>query len=64
MLFFILFLRRLQEYIKEVERKGSYMLESPITGGLDALRKGQMVAYVGGRKDVVDAVMPILEVRL
>ena len=48
--------------MKEVEGKGGYMLESPITGGLDALRKGQMVAYVGGRKDVTDAVMPILEV--
>ncbi|XP_045106534.1 2-(hydroxymethyl)glutarate dehydrogenase-like [Portunus trituberculatus] len=49
------------EYMKEVEGKGGYMVESPITGGLDALRKGQMVAYVGGRKDVTDAIMPILE---
>lgn len=48
-------------YMAEVEGKGAYMLESPITGGLDALRKGQMVAYVGGKKEVVDAVMPILE---
>lgn len=49
------------EYMAEVEGKGGYMLESPITGGLDALRKGQMVAYVGGRKDVTDAMMPVLE---
>ena len=28
------------------------MLEAPITGGLDALKKGQMAVWVAGPKDV------------
>ena len=34
------------------------MLEAPITGGLDALKKGQMAVWVAGPKDVY------IEVRL
>lgn len=48
-------------YMKQVQESHAHMLESPITGGLDALRKGQMIAYVGGDKAVADAMMPILE---
>ncbi|KAG7166281.1 2-(hydroxymethyl)glutarate dehydrogenase-like [Homarus americanus] len=49
-------------YMKAVHEVGAHMLESPITGGLDALKKGQMIAYVGGDKTIVDAVMPLLDV--
>ncbi|XP_042868878.1 2-(hydroxymethyl)glutarate dehydrogenase-like isoform X2 [Penaeus japonicus] len=48
-------------YMQEVQKARAHMLESPITGGLDALRKGQMIAYVGGDKAVADAMMPILD---
>ncbi|XP_042227136.1 2-hydroxy-3-oxopropionate reductase-like isoform X2 [Homarus americanus] len=50
-----------QVYMKAVHEVGAHMLESPITGGLDALKKGQMIAYVGGDKTIVDAVMPLLD---
>lgn len=39
------------------------MLEAPITGGLEALKKGRMVVHVGGDERVTQAVKPILEVR-
>lgn len=48
-------------YMNEVKRIGGYMLESPITGGLEALQKGQMIALVGGDKSVVDAMQPLFD---
>ena len=40
------------EFQKEMSKKGAFMLEAPITGGLDALKKGQMAVWVAGPKDV------------
>ncbi|XP_064122548.1 2-(hydroxymethyl)glutarate dehydrogenase-like [Macrobrachium nipponense] len=48
-------------YMEEVKKLGGHMLESPITGGLEALQKGQMIALVGGDKAVVDAVQPLFD---
>jgi hypothetical protein len=36
--------------------KGAELLECPITGGLDALKKGQMATWVAGNK--------VLDIRL
>ena len=32
------------------------MLEAPITGGLEALKKGQMTVFIAGEKDVAEQV--------
>ena len=39
---------------------GGAFLEAPITGGMDALKKGQMVAFVAGERKAFDEVKPIL----
>jgi hypothetical protein len=33
-----------------LSEKGAELLECPITGGLDALKKGQMATWVAGNK--------------
>ena len=38
----------------------SFLLECPITGGLEALKKGQMAVWVGGSKEAYQDVEPIL----
>jgi hypothetical protein len=40
--------------------KGAELLECPITGGLDALKKGQMATWVAGNK-VLD-IRPLLSI--
>ena len=47
---------------EEASKKGAHILESPITGGLEALKKGQMAVWVAGdveaykkSKSVLDA---------
>jgi len=35
---------------------GARFLEAPITGGMDALKKGQMVAWVAGDKEAYEKV--------
>ena len=40
------------------------MIEAPVTGGMFALQKGNMIVYLGGDKTVADAVKPILEVNV
>lgn len=50
-------------YAEEAEGKGAFVLEAPITGGLEALRKGQMVVHVGGQPMVANAMTPLLKVR-
>ena len=34
----------------EVVKKGGRMLEAPVTGGLEALKKGQMTVFMAGDK--------------
>jgi 3-hydroxyisobutyrate dehydrogenase len=40
---------------------GGELLEAPITGGLEALKKGQMAVWVAGNKAAYTGVRPILE---
>lgn len=50
-----------KEFSLAAAEQGAHVLEAPITGGLEALRKGRMVVHVGGDKDVAKAMTPILE---
>lgn len=44
-----------------LEEVGGELLEAPITGGLEALKKGQMAVWVAGNKGSYLEVRPILE---
>lgn len=50
-----------KEYSAAAAQQGAHVLEAPITGGLEALKKGKMVVHVGGDERVTKAVNPILE---
>ena len=43
-------------FFAKAKAKGADFLEAPITGGMDALRQGQMVAWVAGDKDIFEQV--------
>jgi len=49
------------KFSKDAEAKGAHVVEAPITGGLEALKKGQMVVHLGGDEAVCNAVMPLLK---
>ncbi|XP_076068895.1 2-hydroxy-3-oxopropionate reductase-like [Oratosquilla oratoria] len=49
------------DYDERVRAVGGHILEAPITGGMGPLTKGQMIVYLGGDKDVSDAMEPILK---
>lgn len=49
------------EFEKAVKAKGADMLEAPVSGGLDALMKGQMAVFGAGDRSVYDKVKPVLE---
>ena len=42
-------------------KKGGKMLEAPVTGGLEALKKGQMTVFLAGEKEIADEMMPMME---
>lgn len=44
-----------------VKEKGAHLLEAPITGGLDALKRGQMAVWVAGEKDVYTYTKPVFD---
>ena len=44
------------EFEAALKAKGAFLLEAPITGGLDALRKGQMAVWVAGDKNAFEQV--------
>jgi len=48
-------------FTEQLADKGSHMLECPITGGLEALKKGQMAVWVGGDETAYKKVKPILD---
>jgi len=50
-----------QNFAQLVKDKGGHLLESPVTGGLEALKKGQMTTLVAGEKDVFEYIRPILD---
>jgi len=45
----------------EVIKQGAKMLEAPVTGGLEALKKGQMTVFLAGEKPVADEMLPMME---
>ena len=51
-----------KEQTKALLEKECYLLESPITGGLEALKKGQMTVFVAGNKKAFDHVYDLLNV--
>jgi len=48
-------------FTEQLQEKESFLLECPITGGLEALKKGQMAVWVGGSKEAYQEVKPILD---
>jgi len=46
---------------EEVIAKGGRMLEAPITGGLEALKKGQMTVFMAGDEAVAEEYRPLLD---
>ena len=44
-----------------VVARGGRMLEAPVTGGLEALKKGQMTVFLAGDKSVAEEVQPMLD---
>ena len=51
----------MQFYPNQVNTKGAFMLEAPITGGLEALKKGQMTVFMAGEKDLAEQVSSFLQ---
>lgn len=49
---------RFEELIAE---KGGRMLEAPITGGMEALKKGQMTVFLAGDKPLADEMAPLMK---
>jgi 3-hydroxyisobutyrate dehydrogenase len=49
-----------KEMEKACENVGVKLLEAPITGGIEALKKGQMTVWVGGDRATFEKVLPIL----
>jgi 3-hydroxyisobutyrate dehydrogenase-like beta-hydroxyacid dehydrogenase len=47
-----------QSFSNLVKAKGAQILEAPITGGLEALKKGQMTVFIAGDPDLAEMVMP------
>ena len=45
----------------EAAKKGGHVLECPITGGLEALKKGQMAVWVAGDVEAYKKAKPILD---
>ncbi|KAK7069189.1 hypothetical protein SK128_023779 [Halocaridina rubra] len=48
-------------FSERARSQGGHVLEAPITGGLEALKKGQMVVHLGGDKEVAEAMEPLLK---
>lgn len=46
---------------EEASKKGAHILESPITGGLEALKKGQMAVWVAGDVEAYKKTKGILD---
>jgi len=50
-----------KEFAAALTDKGGELLECPITGGLEALKKGQMAVWVAGDKEAYQGVRSILD---
>lgn len=50
-----------KEFQCELEKVGGHLLEAPITGGLEALKQGQMAVWVAGDKAAYNSVVDLLK---
>ena len=50
-----------QNFNKMVQDKGAWCLEAPITGGLEALSKGQMTVFMAGEQQLAEEVLTIID---
>ena len=50
-----------EEMFVQVEERGGKMLEAPVTGGLEALKKGQMTVFIAGDEGVAKQVRPMMD---
>ena len=49
--------KQTQDFHAQVIEKGADLLEAPVTGGLEALKKGQMTVLMSGNKKLADEVL-------
>ena len=49
----------MMQFNELVKGKKAHVLEAPITGGLEALKKGQMTVFMAGEKDLAEQVISI-----
>ncbi|WP_257721493.1 NAD(P)-dependent oxidoreductase [Kibdelosporangium phytohabitans] len=49
-----------QECAREAGRRGVAYLDSPVGGGVPAMREGTVTLYVGGDVDVLESITPVL----
>ena len=49
------------ERVEQVACVGSHLLEAPITGGMQALEKGQMTVFLAGEEGVARQMTPMME---
>ena len=50
-----------EEMAERVAGRGGRMLEAPVTGGLEALKKGQMTVFLAGEADLAREMRPMME---
>ena len=49
----------MMQFNELVKDKKAHVLEAPITGGLEALKKGQMTVFMAGERDLAEQVISI-----
>ena len=49
------------KYNDITKAKGARLLEAPITGGLEALKKGQMTVFMAGENDLAEEVLRYMD---
>ena len=50
-----------QAFAQQCLEVGAFLLEAPITGGIDGLKRGQMTSFLAGDKQTADEVTPIIQ---
>jgi 3-hydroxyisobutyrate dehydrogenase-like beta-hydroxyacid dehydrogenase len=50
-----------RDVAKQVEAKGAQMLDSPVSGSVTTLEEGKLSFMVGGKRDIFEKVLPILQ---
>lgn len=53
--------KTIQRIAREAEKKGVEVMDAPVSGGAAGAEKGTLTIMAGGKKEVFDKVMPVLE---